>query len=127
MFRVRILNNSYTVDSDDLYGPCKEGIILITGYTVPIEIVTTKQPNGQSNMKVRRPGKEGSFEFFSDTEQDLRNAHLLALRVADSQTSSHIIVLKLVSAISIKYERLGIADCPHDMFAEGTLELVKLF
>lgn len=98
---------------------------------VAIEVIDAKRPNGPSN-KVRLPGEEDSFEFTTDTnpfeysDQGLKSAQLLALQFGYNHMHSHAIILKLVSGMSNRYERLGVADCPHKWFAGHSPRLIEL-
>jgi hypothetical protein len=52
--------------SNDLYGPCKQGIIIAGSHGVLIKLVDVRRPDRSSNKKVLLPGVEEMVDFTAD-------------------------------------------------------------
>jgi hypothetical protein len=128
---IDILDVSYTVGSNDLYGPCELGIITAVSHCVPIKLVDSRHPDGSRNKKVLLSGTGEMVDFTADenpfqySEEDL--SQLLALRFGwKDHMYSQVTVLKLVCRKRDIYERLGIAECPHWWFGGQAKRIVEL-
>lgn len=85
---VKMTDISYNLAGEDPYGECRESAITLIGQTAPVEIGTSRVPDG--SLVVRQGSSEHEYEFLADTqpleysEEELSRSQLIALLFAFS-------------------------------------------
>ncbi|KAH7186956.1 heterokaryon incompatibility protein-domain-containing protein [Fusarium oxysporum] len=129
---VGVIGISYTLSGNDPYGQCEEAAIMLRGYTTPVRVCSSSQPDGTTAVIILDPASRQEFPFDADThpfeysENELSNVPIIALAFSLSGSGSCgvdrlcCMILRQTPERPDRHQWIGLAYLPAILSAPAT-------